>query len=406
MPMSDGAHSTPPPPHSTAGTMAALVAQIQLAVGPLDDALASAFLKVDRADFLPAAHPDQAYHDAAVPVKAAVDGVVISQASQPSMMAVMLRQLELRPGDNVLEIGTGTGYNAALIQAAMGGGGRVTSVEVDGDLAENARANLQRARAGAVSVVTGDGAQGYGPRAAYDRIIATAGLWDVPRAWLRQLRPSGRLVAPIAMDGFQVSAAFVAGRDGTLMSADNHVCAFVWMQGQNTPAATQRVIGGLYVDATAPLDSAALLQLLRVDADYGFLAFDAQPASMWKSFLPYLALYLPHGAQIVRYFSSSGDYGVVGEGFGVISNGSACFVPLGGITFEEELDHVMPVRYFGAADAYLTVQDTLSAWVKAGQPDQTHLRLRLIPNEAQPIGTAPGRVYHRRDHLLQAWLEI
>ena len=111
------------------------------------------------------------------------------------MMAIMLRQLRLRKGDNVLEIGAGTGYNAAIMQPIVGDQGHVTSVEIDQEVAEIARTNLQHAAMTHVNIATGDGIQGYAPRAAYDRILATAAIWDLPRAWVRQLRPSGRLVA-------------------------------------------------------------------------------------------------------------------------------------------------------------------------------------------------------------------
>ena len=97
----------------------------------LDAPLEAAFRAVPRAAFLPNLTPDQAYKDEAVPVKIDEDGTVLSSSSQPSMMAIMLRQLDLKPEQNVLEIGTGTGYNAALMQHIVGDEGRVTSIEID-----------------------------------------------------------------------------------------------------------------------------------------------------------------------------------------------------------------------------------------------------------------------------------
>ncbi|MDZ4768448.1 MAG: methyltransferase domain-containing protein [Chloroflexota bacterium] len=407
--MNDGAAVMPPspltPPSSPAHTSADLLHMLRTALPDLDPALEAAFLRVERAHFLPTVPLEQVYQDNAIPIKTTLDGVVVSSSSQPSMMATMLDQLDLRVGDNVLEIGAGSGYNAALMHALVGDQGRVTSVEIDGEVAETALTNLQRARMGAVNVVTGDGAQGYALRAAYDRILATAAVWDVPRAWVRQLRPSGRLVVPIALDGFQVSAAFVAGRDGSLTSIDNHVCAFVWMQGQLTPVETVRIGGGLYLDTTFPLDSAALTHLLSDDAEDGYLAYTPDHNDLWRGFLPYLALHLPLDMHIVSYHSLGRDYGITGTGFGLFTQGSACFLKIGG-THHASNDDALKIRYFGAADTYLTLQDTLSAWVKAGHPDQSRLRVRLIPIDAQPLGTAPGRVYRRRDHLLQAWLEL
>lgn len=119
-----------------------------------------------------------------------------SSCSQPSIVARMLEALEVHEGHAVLEIGTGTGWNAALLQARVGARGRVVSVEIDAGLAELARVAL--ARAGRpVSVITGDGTAGYAPGAPYDRLIATAAVCRaVPHSWVAQIRPGGVIVTP------------------------------------------------------------------------------------------------------------------------------------------------------------------------------------------------------------------
>ena len=204
----------------------ALIATLR-AAGLLDARLESAFHAIPRAAFLPNLPPDQAYKDEALPIKHDENGSVLSSSSQPSMMAIMLRQLDLKSGQNVLEIGTGTGYNAALLQQLVGDEGHVTTVEIDAPLAELARANLQRVAMGSVLVVEGDGANGYAPRANYDRMMATAGIWDVPPTWVRQLKPDGLIVAPLWMEGFEVSAALTLQQDGSLASEDNRLCGFI-----------------------------------------------------------------------------------------------------------------------------------------------------------------------------------
>jgi protein-L-isoaspartate(D-aspartate) O-methyltransferase len=118
----------------------------------------------------------------------------ISSSSAPHVMARMLEALELRPGLRVLEIGTGSGYNAAVL-AHLLGAQSVTSVEVDPDLAGRARGALKRTGY-PVEVVVGDGAQGYKPHAPYDRILATAAVDSIPEAWLGQTRPGGLILAP------------------------------------------------------------------------------------------------------------------------------------------------------------------------------------------------------------------
>jgi protein-L-isoaspartate O-methyltransferase len=124
------------------------------------------------------------------------DGELISSSSQPSLMARMLADLEVRDGDHVLEIGAGSGYNAALLSHRLGGE-RVTTVDLDPEITESARTHL--ATAGyRPAVVTGDGTRGCPGRAPFDRIIATCTLPSIPPAWLAQCRPAARILAPFA----------------------------------------------------------------------------------------------------------------------------------------------------------------------------------------------------------------
>jgi protein-L-isoaspartate(D-aspartate) O-methyltransferase len=109
------------------------------------------------------------------------------------MVAIMLRQLGLGPGHRVLEVGTGTGYNAALIACMVGSQEAVVSIDVIPELIEQARANLTAARYAGVRVVCGGGAAGAPDYAPYDRIIVTTGAWDLPPEWWAQLRPGGRI---------------------------------------------------------------------------------------------------------------------------------------------------------------------------------------------------------------------
>ncbi|MGH3798381.1 MAG: methyltransferase domain-containing protein [Pseudonocardiaceae bacterium] len=118
-------------------------------------------------------------------------------ASMPSAVIGMLTALDAQPGHRVLEIGTGTGYNAALLAHRLGAR-NVTTVEIDQDLLAQARRRL--AAAGQlVAVIGGDGAAGYPPSAPYDRVLATATvrLGELPYRWVAQTRPGGRVVVPV-----------------------------------------------------------------------------------------------------------------------------------------------------------------------------------------------------------------
>jgi protein-L-isoaspartate(D-aspartate) O-methyltransferase len=118
-----------------------------------------------------------------------------SSASSPIIVAVMLAALEVQPGQRACEIGTGTGYNAALLAHRLGAR-QVTSIEVDPEVATQARAALSDTGYGEVAVVTADGAPGYSPGAPYDRIIATAAVRRIPYHWVEQTRSGGRIVLP------------------------------------------------------------------------------------------------------------------------------------------------------------------------------------------------------------------
>ncbi|MFE9681720.1 methyltransferase domain-containing protein [Streptomyces sp. NPDC006285] len=136
-----------------------------------------------------------AYADAPLATRVR-DGELVSSSSQPSLMAKMLVELGVRDGAAVLEIGAGTGYNAALLSHRLGGE-LVTTVDLDPEITESARRHL--AVAGyRPAVVTGDGACGCPERAPFDRVIATCTLSSIPRSWLAQCRPGARILAPFA----------------------------------------------------------------------------------------------------------------------------------------------------------------------------------------------------------------
>ncbi|GAB3214230.1 hypothetical protein GCM10027294_52880 [Marinactinospora endophytica] len=202
----------------------ALVEQIRADGHARTPGIEEALRTVPRHLFVPNAPLTEAYANSPVHIKYAPDGTSISCASQPTIVALMLDQLDARPGDHVLELGTGTGYNAALIGHLVGATGHVTTMDVDADLVEGARAHLAAAGVDNVEVVLGDGALGHLLNAPYDRIIATVGAHAIPRAWLEQLVPAGRLVAPQRLKG-SVSRSIVwerrEGRWGSKGSAMN-----------------------------------------------------------------------------------------------------------------------------------------------------------------------------------------
>jgi protein-L-isoaspartate(D-aspartate) O-methyltransferase len=195
-----------------------------------DERVAEALRAVPRHAFLPELDPELAYRDEAHVTARAVDGRPLSSSSQPAIMAVMLGQLGLERGQRVLEIGAGTGYNAALLAHLVGDRGSVTTVEIDPDLTERAHARLAAIGLARVSVVCGDGAFGSPQRASYDRIIVTAATADLAPAWQQQLAQRGRLVVPLTLRTAQCSVAFERA-DGHLASVSVRDCGFMPVRG-------------------------------------------------------------------------------------------------------------------------------------------------------------------------------
>lgn len=195
-----------------------------------DTAVETAFRTVPRHLFLPDKPLDVVYRDEAIPTKRDDQGRAISSSSQPAIMAIMLEQLALRPGQSVLEIGAGTGYNAALMGHLVGKDGRVTTIDLDEDIVVGAQTHLTAAGCGNVTAVCGDGMDGYASNGPYDRIILTVGGWEIAPAWLAQLAPDGRLLLPLSLKGPQFSTAF-EWQNGRLSSHSVRNCGFMRLRG-------------------------------------------------------------------------------------------------------------------------------------------------------------------------------
>ncbi|TQE37395.1 methyltransferase domain-containing protein [Streptomyces ipomoeae] len=169
------------------------------------------------------------------------DGRLISSSSQPSLMAKMLAELEVEEDSRVLEIGAGTGYNAALLAHRLGDD-QVTTVDLDADITEAARTHLDAAGYHP-TVVTGDGARGVPERAPYDRIIATCTLRSIPRPWLAQCAPGGRILTPFATGLVRLRVWDAEHAEGRFLYTSAY---FVPLRGGgDEPETVQPHLGGL-----------------------------------------------------------------------------------------------------------------------------------------------------------------
>ena len=167
-----------------------------------------AFLATPRHVFLPGVGLDLVYSGNAVVTRSDPKVGITSSSSEVAIMAPMLEALEVERGQRVLEVGVGTGYNAALLDDLVGPEGEVVSIDVQPDVVVDARAHLASAGHEHVGVISGDGYEGHAATAPYDRIIATASVSDIPTAWRDQLREGGLLVVPLRFGpGAQMIAA-------------------------------------------------------------------------------------------------------------------------------------------------------------------------------------------------------
>ena len=156
---------------------------------------------------------EKIYSDSPLVTSYTLAGWLQSASSQPAIMATMLEFLDVQPGQKILEIGTGTGYNVALLSFLTGSPSQVTSIEIDPDLAAQAILNIERVVGPGTLILTGDGHQGVRLNAPYDHIIATASVPRVPQAWIDQLASGGKLVCILQSGQSPIGGILVAERN-------------------------------------------------------------------------------------------------------------------------------------------------------------------------------------------------
>ncbi len=231
------------------------------------ETIEDAMRAVPRHVFVPDAPLEKAYGFDPVVTHRDTEGIAISSASAAGVVGAMLEQLGIRPGHRVLEIGAGTGYNAALLAHLVGSTGAVTTVEYDAAVAESAQEALTRAGNGDVTTICGDGVFGWADNAPYDRIIVTVGAWNIPPAWWAQLADGGLLLVPLRMRGLTRTVALE--RDGAILrSRSVEVCGFIPMRGVGAVAEQNVRVGGregdllLRIDDGQPIDAEAVARAL------------------------------------------------------------------------------------------------------------------------------------------------
>jgi protein-L-isoaspartate(D-aspartate) O-methyltransferase len=236
-------------------------------------------------------------------------GVPISSSSQPSLMAQMLEDLQLRPGQRVLEIGAGTGYNAALL-AHVAGPGRVTSIDVDRNVLSEAWDHLRAYPEREVQLRHADGRHGYDADAPYDRIMVTAATPDLELAWLEQLTEGGVLLAPLVLAPGLAYVVRGGVKDGVYQGQLTRAAYFMSLRAEGETGVAAEEAGNAFGEGqTRPAPWVGWFDRKR-------------PRANWVGFIQALAFYgLLRGLRLHYQTLSNGE-----PTFGVSEGTSACWL--------------------------------------------------------------------------------
>ena len=202
---------------------AAMVAEQLIARNISESKVLEAFRKVPRHEFVPEDLRQSAYNDYPLPIG---ENQTISQ---PYMVALMTECLKLKGAEKVLEVGTGSGYQAAVLGEIAG---EVYSVERFKDLADKASKVLNLLGYKNIHIRVGDGTLGWSEFAPYDGIVVTAGAPGIPESLVKQLKPEGRLIIPVDRGGFGQTLTLVERIGRTTRTSDICACTFVPLVGK------------------------------------------------------------------------------------------------------------------------------------------------------------------------------
>jgi protein-L-isoaspartate(D-aspartate) O-methyltransferase len=363
----------------------------------------AALRTVPREKFLPGCSLEEAYANTAVVTKRQ-DGTNVSSVSAPHLIADQLGQAH---GHRVLEIGSG-GYNAALLRELAGPDGSVTTVDIDSEVTDRARACLDEAGYTDVKVVCADAEFEIEPGVRYDLIAVTVGAWDIPPAWISQLTDDGMLVVPLRTFGTTRSWALQRSGDH-LISRGNLLAGFVLMQGAGAQKGSGADLGDgvnlWWSESDQHIDAAPLAGVFsqeRHEVRSGVIVRSgggSPDLDLW------LATHLP-GFAMMGAEQSAIDNGVVNPS---LQWGTPAFVVDATLAYrgawhkagDAGFEHVVYAHGPEAARAADQMADQIRAWDRAGRPAAT---LHVVPGNTPDSELPAGPVLNKRHtRLVFTW---
>jgi protein-L-isoaspartate(D-aspartate) O-methyltransferase len=299
---------------------------------------------------------DLVYSDEALVTRLDRDGQPSSSTSQPSLVAIMLHLLDLCEGMRVLEIGAGTGYNAALMAELVGDPALVTTIDIQAEVAADAQRLLSASGYGDIRVLCRDGTEGAPEHSPFDRIVATVGCPDISWRWVNQLAADGVMLVPLQHGGpnsdplVRLRPSEAGGMEGRVvawsgfMSLQGDKAAFLWPE--------------LVDDETTPPDDHFDLFPALSDAPRTMDSYRAGKRAWWD-FAYFLALEDPrtHFGRVLALVDPNGDR-VVLKGDGI--------------------------RLWGGGTLFDDLVAAYQSWESLGSPALTEWRVHMTPRTNSP----------------------
>jgi protein-L-isoaspartate(D-aspartate) O-methyltransferase len=323
-------------------------------------------------------HLPHLYADSPLLIYYQEDGGRISTISQPSLVLNMITLLDLKPGMKVLEIGAGSGWNAALMGKLVGKTGHVYSVELIEELARESQENLRNLGMESVTIRPGDGGEGYAPAAPYDRIVFTAGAFDIPLPLHEQLADGGLMLAVIKIPGGGDTLFLLRKENEGLHSSFSTAVGFVPMLGKyQFPELEGIVLENFLKEKQLPGEATSRIPYWWNGQGSASLMHRT------KSIRFFLDLALP------GYRVFTGAVPAEGPFFGVYDAESHSLV----VARQETL------YTYGNEGARTKLLAAVQEWVRLGMPTSANFRLRVFPKNYRYSRQADQWVVERQDSL-------